>query len=353
VPPTSPLRSRAWARFLGPPLLLAFAIVVTLVISEGFFTLLLARAPLLRWLPATTVSHVRRLYLAHDRNLIQAMPGCARYDPELFYTLEPGKFRFRNREFDTAFRVNHLGLRDTESALRSPEVVVLGDSYAMGWGVEQDETVARLIERDTGRRALNAGVAGYGTVREMRLLDRIDARALRYLVIQYCDDDVIETVPFARDGTFEVGDAREYRQDVHRAERRKRYWFGRRTYEFLRDVISPEPDSRPSPLPPDAEARLFVNAVLQAGRTNLSRARLVVFEVRQSRVIDGAFVLAVRKEIAAERYPAWIRDMIALDLEGHLRPAHYYDLDDHLRAEGQAAIAAAVTRVIQEDAKGS
>ena len=83
--------------------------------------------------------------------------------------------------------MNRLGLRDDEASLRAPAVVVLGDSYAMGWGVAQDETIAEVIERETGLRALNAGIASYGTVREMRLLDRIDTSRLRYLVIQYCN----------------------------------------------------------------------------------------------------------------------------------------------------------------------
>jgi hypothetical protein len=347
------LKLRAWVRALVPALLVALSVLTALGLAEGFFTLLLARPGLLRFLPANTVSHVRRLYLAHDRNLIQAMPCCARYDPQLFYTLKPGGFRFANREFDTAYSVNHLGLRDGESALRAPEVVVLGDSYAMGWGIEQDETVARAIERETGRRTLNAGIAGYGTVREMRLLDRIDTRALRYLVVQYCDDDVIETVPFARQGAFDVGDAAEYRQDVRRAARRKRYWLGRRTYEFLRDVASPEVVPMPEPVAPDEEARYFVNSLLHAGHTDLSHVRLIVFELRQTRIVDGAFALALKREIASERYPAWIRNLIALDLEGHLKPDSYFELDDHLRKEGQAAIAELVVHAMQPEGQGS
>jgi hypothetical protein len=342
------LRPKSWVRLIGAPLLLAASLVVTLAVSEGFFTLLLARPSLLRGLPQATVGHVRRLYLAHDRNLIQAMPCCARYDPELFYTLRPGQFRFRNREFDNGFRVNHLGLRDSESALRSPQVVVVGDSYAMGWGVDQDATLAALIGQSTGLRALNAGIAGYGTVREMRLLDRIDTTALRYLVIQYCDDDVLETRPFSSHGNvFEVGDEGRYAEDVKRAERRKRYWFGRRTYEFLRGVFAPEREPGPRPATAAEHARYFVNAVLHAGHTDLSNVRLIVFEISQSRTVDGSFAVALQKEMATNGYPRVIGDMTVLSLEGRLEAKHYYDLDDHLTKEGQAAVAAAVIEAIR------
>ena len=337
-------------RILGPPLLLALSVLLTLAIAEGLFTLPLVKPLLLRWLPATTVRHVRRYYLAHDRNMIQAMPECARYDPQLFYTLRPGTFRFRNREFDNEFRVNRLGVRDDEESLRRPVVVVLGDSYAMGWGVGQDETLAKLIEETTGLKALNAGIASYGTVREMRLLDRIDTSHLRYLVIQYCNDDFLENRPFMNRGNaFAVGDETLYRKDVRRAERRKRYWFGRRTVEILRDVLAPARPSGPRPASPEDQARYFVNAVLHAGRTDLSRVRIVAFEIAQSRVVSSAFGLAVRREAAAREYPPHIRDMRVLDRVGHLRPEDYYDLDDHLRASGHRAVAAAVVEAMRED----
>jgi hypothetical protein len=342
--------SKAFRHFLGSTLLLVGSVVVGLGLSEGFFTLLLARPRLLRGMPAGTVSHLRRLYLAHDRNLIQAMPCCAQFDPQLFYTLRPGRFHFENREFDDEFDVNTLGLRDAEGALHDPELVVLGDSYAMGWGVPQDETMARLIQRETGLRALNAGIAGYGTVREMRLLDRIETATLRYLVIQYCDDDILETRPFANhDDVLEVRDQRQYRQDVRRAERRKRYWLGRRTYEFLHDVFFPTPEPEFRHASPEEHARYFVNALLHAGRTDLSRVRLVTFEILQTRTVDGVFALALRREIASEKYPPWVRDMIVLDLTGRLGPEHYYDLDDHLRPEGQKIVAAAVSEAIRRE----
>jgi hypothetical protein len=225
---------------------------------------------------------------------------------------------------------------------------VIGDSYAMGWGVDQDATLAAVIGRSTGLRALNAGIAGYGTVREMRLLDRVDTSALRYLVVQYCDDDVLETRPFTSHGNvFEVGDEGRYIEDVKRAERRKRYWFGRRTYEFLRDVFAPERDPGPRPATAAEHARFFVNAVLHAGHTDLSRVHLVVFEISQSRTVDGSFALALQKELATNTYPRFIEDMTVLNLQGHLEPRHYYDLDDHITKDGQAAVAAAVVEAIR------
>lgn len=53
-----------------------------------------------------------------------------------------------------------------------PLILVLGDSYTEGWMVRDDESWPAHLERDTGRRVLNAAVSGYG-------LDQIVLRAER------------------------------------------------------------------------------------------------------------------------------------------------------------------------------
>ncbi len=131
----------------------------------------------------------RAHYLSHVRRVVQHEEAGARYDPELFYTLRPGQFRFVNPEFDTVLEVNDLGVRDDAASLDAPEIVVLGDSHAMGWGVGQDESFAQQLEADLGRTVLNASVSSYGTARELMLLGRVDRSALRVVVIQYCDND--------------------------------------------------------------------------------------------------------------------------------------------------------------------
>ena len=74
-------------------------------------------------------------------------------------------------------------MRDDEESLKAPEVIVLGDSVAMGWGIEQNETMAQQIEAMAGLKVLNAGISSYGTVREMKLLNRLDLSRVKYLVI--------------------------------------------------------------------------------------------------------------------------------------------------------------------------
>ncbi|MFP5462523.1 MAG: CidA/LrgA family protein, partial [Gammaproteobacteria bacterium] len=44
-------------------------------------------------------------------------------------------------------------------------IVVIGDSHAMGWGANDEETFAAQLQALSGRPVYNLGVASYGTAR--------------------------------------------------------------------------------------------------------------------------------------------------------------------------------------------
>src|SRR2546428_13296855 len=73
--------------------------------------------------------------------------------------------RFSNREFATWLSVNAMGFRQTTQMDGPPRIAVLGDSHAMGWGVEDHETFASLIEQSLGEKVANLSVSSYGTAR--------------------------------------------------------------------------------------------------------------------------------------------------------------------------------------------
>jgi hypothetical protein len=81
-------------------------------------------------------------------------------------------------EFRTVVTTNSLGFRGPELRPREPRdrtrVLVLGDSFTYGVGVEDDATFsARLAASDPGLEVLNAGVNGYATSHELLLLREV------------------------------------------------------------------------------------------------------------------------------------------------------------------------------------
>jgi len=333
---------------LGRLLLLAFGCLIALAASEAAFSLLLSTPAALAHLPVNPRSHLEAYYLQHERSLLQALPQCAQYDRGLFYTLKPGECRFHNREFDTRIRVNSAGVRDDEASLRAPEVIVLGDSFAMGWGVQQEESFPELLEQRLGRKVLNTGVPSYGTVRELLLLDRLDTSRLRCLVIQYDDNDNEENWRFFHnDNALPISPAHQYEQDLLRNERRRRYWFPKITFEIVHGAFRPLSLPEPPEGGPRKEARLFLNAVLHAGRTDLCGVQLVVLEISPDKVVSPAFNSALMKEIARRDQPNFVQRIEGVDLTGTLDVDDYFALDDHIRPSGHRKVAALLAEVVR------
>lgn len=89
--------------------------------------------------------------------------------------------------YGKAIHKNSLGLRDREFAIPKPDsvyrILVLGDSFAWGVGLENEHTIPKLLETrlNTERPAkrfevINAAVPGHNTVEELALLEDIGLR---------------------------------------------------------------------------------------------------------------------------------------------------------------------------------
>jgi lysophospholipase L1-like esterase len=335
---------RSRKRRLAPIFALALLqLLVAAALLEGAVALLLAhtpRVPALRTL-------ARQYYGRFDRAIIQTDPRFVRYDPELFYTLRPGRFVYAQREFAHEFRVNSLGVRDSEAALEAPEIVVLGDSVAMGWGVAQEDSFPAILARETGRRVLNTGISSYGSVREMRLLERVDRRRLAWLIVQYCANDVGENRLFLQRGHHVSGTRERFESITKRYEAKRVYYPGKYAWESVRlleraikQTIAPRVPRGPAPTA-DEEAEAFLNALLRAGSIDFDRVRLVVAEVTGEGA-PAVMLGALRRRIAHGDLPRGIRSAALLDIGARLGPEAFHVLDDHPNARGHRLIADAV-----------
>lgn len=101
--------------------------------------------------------------------------------------------------------INTLGMRGPEATREKPagtrRVLILGDSVAFGWGIEEPQTFARRLEKQLGAalacpvEVLNAGVSGYGSIEEAHYF-RNEGLALApdvVLIYHVENDNVIAT----------------------------------------------------------------------------------------------------------------------------------------------------------------
>jgi lysophospholipase L1-like esterase len=295
----------------------------------------------------------RAYYMQYERQIVQYLPECAEYDPELAYRMKPGTCRFRNREYDHALAINSLGTRDRESALVAPQIVVTGDSFAMGWGVAQSETVSAVLGGITGQKTLNAAVSSYGTAREMIGLRRLDLSAAHTLVIQYCENDFIENARFAiRSGPLVVMGRGEYETTVRDHLAATRYYPGKHVRRLLplwwrtwRQGGAPPPDTvRDCAL----EAGIFLR-VLDRAALRTRPLRVVVFEGLYTVDQRSCFSQQLAERVRTRTLPEWVAKLDVIDTSSFLTGADYYPLDEHLNASGYRKIAAAISELVQGD----
>lgn len=95
-----------------------------------------------------------------------------KYDALLGWAHQPGQEGiFETAQFRTVVRINENGLRDRQRSYNRQDgkerILVLGDSFAWGYGVEESERFSQLLETESGVEVINAGISGYSTDQEL------------------------------------------------------------------------------------------------------------------------------------------------------------------------------------------
>jgi lysophospholipase L1-like esterase len=178
------------ARWIGIGLiaLVFYALFSAVMLSAGYVLLGKGLIPDVPWIAGIQ----KYLYRNSMRTLWQRQIECVDFDAELIYKPKPGTCKFNNPEFKTTLNFSAEG-RFTGKKPEGSGIVVIGDSHAMGWGVNDEETFSAELQRLIRRPVYNLGVSSYGTVRELLNLKRSGLLAKADTVIlQYCENDLSE-----------------------------------------------------------------------------------------------------------------------------------------------------------------
>lgn len=283
--------------------------------------------------------HFKGVALA-NRPLIQFDAECARYDSTLFYTLKPGESHFAGFEFDNKYEVNSLGFRDSEADLNHPEVLFLGDSFTMGWGIDQDETFAQVFENKTKLKTLNAGISSYGTAREYHSFKKIRPDSLKLIVIQYHDTDLEENNYWVKNKKLGEKTESDFDNQVNNNEKVKKYYLFKHAKAGIIQFLTKK--SKNNTNSPSIKLGTVYNRIPSFTKDFFE----IIKQIRQTYhnpiifTYTGSFYTEPKVVEVFEKYASEnkIEGMYFVNMGGKLSIEDYYFLDDHINAKGHEKI---------------
>lgn len=196
-------RRRSWKRFLQSLLMLIISVVVVLLIAEAI---------------------VYGLY--RDRIVLfpRYVTDVWRGDFHVRGNIPNARYRHKSIDGNWLFMINRNGFRDTRDFdYEKPEgvtrILVLGDSFTIGYEVEQDETYSAILERYLTKQGhnvevLNAGMSGSSTAEELVFFEQEGIRYDPDLVVvgfywNDLDDNLKANLYRIEDGSLTVN-SKEY-----------------------------------------------------------------------------------------------------------------------------------------------
>jgi len=242
----------------------------------------------------------------------------------------PGRWRF-------VYTINGLRYRGRvfppSRSNTQPNIVVLGDSYTFGAGVNDGEEYASVLERELAGsdRVVNLGIGGWGLTQEIRRY--YDFGALyrpRVVILQFSANDPRDNLKCAitqvRDGQFQFHDSSE---GIYRIkDLLSRSWIQKsQIYNLFRDRLY----------------RLMESRVVESERAAVDRGSSSAAETAEERVYiellrpfaedlraSGVKLvfLSVNGQLAS--FPEIAAEVTRLQEEGLLR---YFDAADWLKGE--------------------
>lgn len=263
-------------------------------------------------------------------------PSYVEHDSTLGWRYRPRtKERHKTSEFDVEVEINAQGFRGadwSESSNGRPRILVLGDSFAFGWGVEEAQCFTSILQRRMPQwEILNAAVSGYGTDQEVLLLEQISTRVKPDLVVvEFCTNDLFENMQSSM-----YGGPKPYFVDRGRGELE------------LRGVPVPEPWLQSHSYIYRALEKRAWEQTLDARATDPNREWSITCDLyrRMTRDLGSVPLLVMSSEDRLVALAAEERDIHHLDLRpafAHDTETLFYPIDGHWTRLAHAHVAEAL-----------
>jgi hypothetical protein len=272
-----------------------------------------------------------------NRPMIQFEENCSQYDSTAFYTLKPGKSSFKSYEFDNLFDVNSKGFRDLESDLKAPDILFLGDSYSMGWGVDQNANFQAIVESNTGKACLNTGISSYGTARELHNFKKVDKSKLEAIVLQFHDTDLEENDYYIKNKKLGNRTKEEFKSQVESNTALKKYYplkFIKSTIlELFKRLFAKTQETNPNVLSgafvtyPNYDKDFY--SILKEIRKDFKGPILITYV---GSFYTTSYVIENLQKANTEP------NNYFLNLSNCLNEKHYYFFDDHINTAGHKIV---------------
>ena len=133
----------------------------------------------------------RNFYLyAGLRDIWQSHRECIEFDKDLIFIPKETSCEFKNFEYNTVLTFDKYVRYSNHPLENGPGIAVLGDSHAMGWGVNDNETFSAILEDKIDKPVFNLAVSGYGTIRKLIRFEKSGlANLVDTVIIQYTYND--------------------------------------------------------------------------------------------------------------------------------------------------------------------
>lgn len=269
--------------------------------------------------------------ISGTRNIWQGNSECIKFNEKLVYVPAERSCKFQNIEFDTKVSFDANGRKQTHPSSNSKGIAVIGDSVAMGWGVNDNETFSYFLEKKLKRPVYNLAVSGYGTIRELIYLkSKINLSNIDTIIIQYHYNDLDENMKF-KENDLETA-KKKFSYFLKKSERSTWKIF-RKTFRY--SILIPyEIITERNKIRDFTFHRIYFFKALNK-HPELKNKKIVFFYTNPYEIKFKNYLLGQDKKF---------KNTFFYDLG--IKDSHFFNVDDHLNIKGNKFVAEKLADII-------